>query len=303
MLDLNQIHLFVQIVKAGSFAGAARRLGIPTNTVSRHIRQLEQAADLPFLHRSTRKITLTAAGHAFYERCTPSIEDLSRVSEETLDAGRVPSGVLRVAAPAGFFDILGIKHTAEFLSLHPSVRLEFVLDDAKTDLIAESIDVAFRSGRLIDSRSSGTRLVQSHSILAASPAYIKKYGSPASPQALSNHACIPLARDPGRVQWRLDGPGGSTEVTVSGSFRANTAQAVMQAAVAGLGIALLPYPLTVPALETRQLVRVLDEYRQEGISMHAIVLSRRQTSRAVAAFVEFMSSRLLREAASWNEPR
>src|SRR5262249_16047786 len=214
---------------------------------------------------------------------------------------QVPSGLIRVAAPAGFFDILGVKHAAQFLALHPRVRLEFVLDDAKTDLIGESIDVAFRSGRLLDSPTAGTRLVQSRSILTASPAYIEKHGLPASPQALGEHSCIALARDSSRGHWRLDGAGGASEVTVSGSFRANTAQAVMQAAVAGLGIALLPYPLAARALEAGQLVRVLPDYRQEGASIYALVLSRRQPSRAVAAFVEFMSERMRREGASWKD--
>jgi LysR family transcriptional regulator AphB len=178
--------------------------------------------------------------------------------------------------------------------------VEFVLDDAKTDLIAESIDVAIRSGRLLEHQSLGSRLIQTHSILVASPSYLAAHGWPSNPESLAEHECLPLARGSGRVNWRLDGPAGLTEVTVSGRFRANTARAVVQAAVAGLGVALIPYPLSTPEIEAGHLVRVLPEHRQEGASLYAVILNRRQVARAVAAFVDFISEKLRLDGASWK---
>jgi DNA-binding transcriptional LysR family regulator len=301
MLDLNHLRLFVEIVKVGSFAGTARRLGVPTNTVTRHIQQLEAAAHVRLMHRSTRKLTLSAAGRALYDRCAASVEDLSSAAKEMSEGGQMPSGLVRVAAAAGFFDVFAMKHIAEFLALYPHIRVEFLLDDAKTDLIAESIDVAFRSGRLLKSSSVGKKLIEAPSILVASPSYLAKNGAPTYARALSEHQCIILTTDSGRANWRLEGPSGSIEVTVSGRFRANSARAVMQAAVAGLGIALLPYPLCVAEIEAGHLVRVLSEHRHEAASVYAAFPNRRHIARAVSVFVDFVSEKLRSDGASWRQ--
>jgi DNA-binding transcriptional LysR family regulator len=301
VLDLNHLRLFVEIVKVGSFAGAARRLGVPTNTVTRHIQQLEAAARIRLIHRSTRKLTLTTAGQALYDRCAASVEELSNAAKETIDDSQAPSGLVRVAATAGFFDVFAMKHIAEFLTLYPRIRVEFVLDDAKTDLIAESIDVAFRSGRLLRSSSVGRKLIEAPSILVASPSYLAKNGAPTHPRALTEHQCVVLGRDSGRASWRLEGPSGLIEVTVSGRLRANNARAVMQAAVAGLGIALLSYPLCVAEIEAGRLVRVLGEHRHEAASVYAAFPNRRQIARAVSTFVDFVSEKLRLDGAVWRQ--
>jgi DNA-binding transcriptional LysR family regulator len=291
MLDLNQVLLFVEIVRAGSFAEAARRLGMPANTVSRHIRQLEAELDSRLLHRSTRKLTLTAAGQAFFDRCAPSIAELSQAGQELDDENRLPGGLVRVAAPAGFFDLFPVEWVAEFLATHPRARMEFVLDDAKADLVGESIDVAFRAGSLMVDSSVGRKLLETRFTLVASPSYLAARGMPEELDSLSEHDCLPLSNRSGPVTWRLDGRDGLVEVRVSGRFRANTARAVLQAAVAGMGIALLPAPLTGADLDAGRLVNVLPHYRQKGASLYAVFLSRRQVPRAVSAFVEFTAQK------------
>ena len=301
MLDLNHLRLFVEIVKVGSFAGTARRLGVPTNTVTRHIQQLEAAAHVRLMHRSTRKLSLTPAGQALYDRCAASLEELSKAAKEMIDDNQMPGGLVRVAATAGFFDVFAMEHIAEFLALYPRIRLEFLLDDAKTDLIAESIDVAFRSGRLLKSSSVGKKLIEAPSILVASPDYLAKNGAPTYPRALAEHQCVVLARDSGRTNWTLEGPSGPIEVTVSGRFRANSARAVMQAAVAGLGIALLSYPLCVAEIEAGHLVRLLSEHRHEASRVYAAFPNRRQIARAVSVFVDFVSEKLRLDGTSWRQ--
>jgi DNA-binding transcriptional LysR family regulator len=291
MLDLNQVLLFVEIVRAGSFAEAARRLGMPANTVSRHIRQLEAELDSRLLHRSTRKLTLTAAGQAFFDRCAPSIAELSQAGQELDDENRLPGGLVRVAAPAGFFDLFPVEWVAEFLATHPRARMEFVLDDAKADLVGESIDVAFRAGSLMVDSSVGRKLLETRFTLVASPSYLAARGMPEELDSLTEHDCLPLSNRSGPVTWRLDGRDGLVEVRVSGRFRANTARAVLQAAVAGMGIALLPAPLTGADLDAGRLVNVLPHYRQKGASLYAVFLSRRQVPRAVSAFVEFTAQK------------
>ncbi len=292
MLDLNQVFVFVEVVKAGSFAQAARRLQMPANSVSRKIQQLETDLGSRLIHRSTRKLTLTAAGQAFFERCGSAVSELAQVGQESVEGHKLPAGLVRVAAPTDFFDVFKLEWIADFLARHPKVRLEFILDDAKTDLIAASIDVAFRAGHLVDARQVGHKLTRTHFGLVASPGYVAARGAPTHPQALSTHDCIPQSNRSGPVTWDLQGPDGPASIEISGKFRANAATVVLRAAVAGLGIALLPDSVTTAEIEAGRLVRVLPKYRREGADLYAVYLSRRQIPLAVSAFLEFAGEKI-----------
>jgi DNA-binding transcriptional LysR family regulator len=292
MLDLNQVFLFCEVVKARSFAQAARRLRIPPNSVSRKILQLEADLGSRLIHRSTRKLTLTAAGQAFFDRCASLVSELVQAGQESMEGSKLPGGLVRVAAPTDFFDVFRLEWIAHFLTSHPKVRLEFFLDDAKTDLIAASIDVAFRAAHLVEAKHVGHRLTSTHFGLVASPTYVSARGTPSHPQALSNHDCLPQSNLSGPVTWHLQGPDGPTSIEVSGRFRANAARVVLRAALAGLGIALLPDSVTTPEIEAGRLVRVLPKYRREGADLYAVYVSRRQIPLAVSAFTEFAGERI-----------
>ena len=291
-LDLNQVFLFVEVVRAASFAAAARRLGMPANSVSRHIQQLEADVGSRLIHRSTRKLTLTAAGRTFFDRCAAPVSELTQAGQASLDDHPLPGGLVRVAAPADFFDLFQIDWIAEFLATHPRVRMEFVLDDAKADLVGESIDVALRAAHLVDRNHVGHKLVTTHFGLVASPSYLAARGTPTSLESLRDHDCLPQSNRTGPVVWHLHGPDGASEIQVSSRFRANTARAVLRAAAAGLGIALLPRPVTGPDVQAGRLLRVLPEYRREGGDLYAVCVSRRQIPRSVSAFIEFAAGKL-----------
>lgn len=292
MLDLNQIFLFVEVVKAGSFARAAQRLQVPANSISRKIQRLETDLGCRLIHRSTRKLTLTAAGQGFFDRCASSVSELALAGQESVEGNRLPGGLVRVAAPTDFFDVFRLEWIADFLVTHPNVRMDFVLDDAKTDLIAASIDVAFRAGHLVEARHVGHKLTSTHFGLVASPSYVAARGAPKSPRSLSAHDCIPQSNRSGPVVWNLQGPEGATSIAVSGRFRANAARVVLRAAIAGLGIALLPDSVTAPEFEAGRLMRVLPKYRREGADLYAVYVSRRQIPLAVSAFVEFAGDKI-----------
>jgi DNA-binding transcriptional LysR family regulator len=199
---------------------------------------------------------------------------------------------VRVAAPADFFDLFQIDWIAEFLATHPRVRMEFVLDDAKADLVGESIDVALRAAHLVDRNHVGHKLVTTHFGLVASPSYLAARGMPTSLGSLRDHDCLPQSNRTGPVVWHLHGPDGVSEIQVSSRFRANTARAVLRAAAAGLGIALLPRPVTASEVQEGRLLRVLPEYRREGADLYAVCVSRRQIPRSVSAFIEFAAGKL-----------
>ena len=295
MLDLNDVALFVQVVRAGSFAAAARRLGMPANSASRRIQQLEQQLGLRLMQRSTRKLTLTDAGATFYARCADQVESLAEAAQELSEGSQVPSGKVRAAAPADFFSFFRMELIAEFLAAHPKVRLEFVLSDQRADLIEQGIDVAIRAGKVLEPTLVARRIGGGRVTLLASPAYLAARGVPESVEALANHDCVTLPSASGRIVWRLDGPDGASETEVSGRLSANTAHAMLEAVLAGLGIGLLPAVVTSPDVRTGRLIEVLPEHGVEGIDVYLVYLSRRQLPRAVSVFIEFMVANMVGE--------
>jgi DNA-binding transcriptional LysR family regulator len=298
MLDLNEVRMFVHVVRARSFAAAARDLGTPPNTLSRRIRQLESTLGTRLMQRSTRKLTLTAAGQAFFERCAASVDGVMRAGKELLDGSSRPGGVVRIAAPADFLDLFDMDWIVDFLDRHPDVRLDFVLSDARADLIAEGIDVAFRGGHSHDPSTVLQRQISSqHFNLVASPAYLERHGEPRSLQELGGRDCL-TSQSSGRVSWWLQGPDGAEEVKVSGRFHASSARSLTKGCLAGLGIALLPTMVIAADLRAGRLVRVLPAYRREGADFNVLLPSRQQIPSAVSAFVDFATERLVTTVAS-----
>jgi DNA-binding transcriptional LysR family regulator len=293
MLDLNEVRMFVQVVRARSFAAAARRLNVPPNTLSRRIRQLEATLETRLMQRSTRKLTLTAAGQAFFERCAAAVDGVLAAGKELLDGSQKPSGSLRIAAPADFLDLFHTDWLVEFLALYPLVRLEFVLSDTRADLINEGIDVAFRGGTL-DAQQVFRRISSQSSNLVASPGYVAARGMPRKLADLATHDCLTITGAQKPVKWTLQGPDGDHEITVSGRLSSNSARSLTRFCVAGLGIALLPSLLILRELQTGQLVRVLPDHRRDGADFNIVLPSHDQIPTAVLAFVDFATDRLQR---------
>jgi DNA-binding transcriptional LysR family regulator len=291
-LDLNEVRMFVQVVRARSFAEAARRLAVPPNTLSRRIRQLETALDTRLMQRSTRKLTLTAAGQDFFDRCAAAVDGVLEAGKALVEGSNTPSGLVRVAGPLDFLDIFHIEWVAEFLSLHPAVRLEFVLNDARADLIDEAIDVAFRGGSSRESPAAYRQITAQYLKLVASPAYLAARGTPQTLEDLGLHDCLIASSRHGRITWTLQGPQGNEEVSVSGRFGVNSARVLVKSCIAGLGIALLPDMLIEPALRLGQVVRVLPAYRREGADFNIILPSPDQVPTAVGAFIDFAIEKL-----------
>lgn len=294
MLDLNDVAVFVQVVRSGSFAETARRLGIPPNTLSRRVQQLEARLGTRLLQRSTRKLSLTNAGEDFYDRCASAVETLGDAGQALMSGNKIPSGLVRVAAPAEFFDFFPMECLAEFLAQHPLVRVDFILSDARADLIADRIDVAIRGGVLEDSGLFARQVLHPGlDGLVASPDYLAARGAPATLQDLADHDCLVFAHPSGRATWRLSGlDGADAEVQVAGRFSGNTAQSLRKAAMAGLGIALLPSAITRRDLSAGMLVPVLPQFHRKGHGVHLVYASRRHLPSAVSAFIELVADKM-----------
>jgi len=288
----SSVAVFVHVVRDGSFAAAGRRLGIPSNTLSRRVRHLETMVNAPLLRRSTRKLGLTGAGQDFFEACVGSLDEIEEALQALLDSGREPSGRVKVAAPAEFFEIYGADLLSEFLARYPRVQLVFVVSDEKADLIGAAIDVAFRAGELEGSSLSARRLGDNEYGLFASPEYLARQGAPTEPELLQSKDCLVISGQTNKALWRLRGPRGTFEVPVTGRLAANAVRPIMVAARAGLGIALLPLNLVERDLAERRLVRSLPDYRDVRGGVYAVFPTRRQRALAVTVFVDHVIARL-----------
>ncbi|WP_152223535.1 LysR family transcriptional regulator [Pseudomonas sp. SCB32] len=293
MLDLNDLALFVHVVRAGSFSEAARRLRMPANTLSRRIDQLEGQLGTRLLHRTTRKLSTSADGQALFDRCAPALEQIFEIERRTADK-QAPSGLVRVTAMAALFELFPLEWLNEFYARYPDISLEFLLDDTPTDLVAERVDLALRSGIETGSGFRVRRLAPNAMILAASPAYLQRRPAPRTLRALAEHDCLTIANRQGRNTWRLQGPRGSQEVAINSRFAANDMRVLKQACIAGLGIALLPQLLAEPFIEQGELVRVLPNYRRESseLGLQLVFTSRPPIPPAVAVFADFLLKKL-----------
>lgn len=291
-IDLNELVCFIAVVRTGSFTAAARLSGVPANTLSRRVQHLESTLGVKLIQRSTRHLAITEAGHLLFERCENAASIIEQASQEVADLTRSVSGCIRVAATVDFFDIFKPVWLAQFLAVHKNVRLEFVLDDAPVNLIAERIDVAIRRGHLASSGLVARRLGTTHHILVAAPSYLRERGTPLQIGELATHDCITILNSESRNRWLLTGPHGLEEVEVHGRMSANTSQALKHAAVAGLGLALLPLILAAEELASGRLVQVFPEYRRDGGGVYAVFPGRGHVPAAATLFANFVAEKL-----------
>jgi LysR family transcriptional regulator AphB len=297
-MNLNDIMLFVQVVEAGSFAGAGRRLRVPANSISRRIQDLETALGARLLRRSTRRMTLTDAGRNLYDESAERLQAVQQSALALVDAAEEPSGTIRIAAPADVLDIFGLDWIAEFLGAYPRVSIEFRLSDDRADLLDEGIDLAFRTSSALDLNLIARKIGTSRVMLVASPLYLDRRGRPAAAAELADHDCITLAAHGRPATWRLEGPAGIEEVVVAGRFAASTMRGVAAAAAADLGIALVPPLLVRDHLNSGALSRVLPSHGGVEAGAYFAYLPGRVQPKAVRAFIDFAVGRL---QAKWAE--
>lgn len=293
MIDLNDLAMFVQVVRAGSFSEAARRLHMPANTLSRRIDQFEGQLGTRLLHRSTRKLAPSTEGQALYERYAPALDQILEIERFHADT-QAPSGSVRVTAMAGLFEFLRMEWLSEFYARYPNISIDFLLDDTPTDLVAERIDLALRMGIETGSSFKVRRLAPNALILAASPAYLERRPAPRTLRELADHDCLTISNRQGRSTWRLQGPRGSQEVSIKSRFAVSDMRVLAQACLAGLGIALLPQLLAEPAIAKGQLTHVLPTYRRASaeLGLQLVYTSRPPVPPAVAVFGDFLFDKL-----------
>lgn len=286
----DDLEFFTATVDAGSFAEAARRLRVTPSAVSRRVAQLERTLGAELLARTTRSLRLTDDGRAFHERCGRALGELREARDALARASRAPAGVLRVDAGVALGRELLVPRMPELLARYPAIGLELTLRDQLVDPLAEGLDVLVRIGRLRDSSLVARRLGESRLALCASPAYLRRRGTPKRPTDLARHDCIGYLRD-GRPQpFRFVGDDGVLQaIEVAGRCHGNDADTIRQLAIAGHGIAAVFDFYVAAALASGELVPVLGDFPQESWPIHALYPRNRHLVPRVAVFLDFVA--------------
>jgi DNA-binding transcriptional LysR family regulator len=288
-MKLEGIRTFVAIVEAGSITGAARRLGVAKSVVSHRLSELEDAVDARLVQRSSRRLSLTEQGETFHRFCARMLGELDEAVSLIAEKGHELRGPLRVAAPMSF----GLLHLGPalfpFLKEHPGIRLDLDLNDRMVDLVGEGYDMAIRIGRLPDSSLVARRLVSSERLVVASPGYAREHGLPSRVEELSEHRGILYSNVHPHDQLRFEREGGSVTGHFQAAMKVNNGDAMRDAAIAGLGIAVIPDFIVWQALADNRLQTVpLDGILPES-GVYAVFPQSRHLPAKVRALVEHLA--------------
>lgn len=288
---LDAYRLFVRVAETGAISRAAREMGLGQPAASRLLGGLESQLGARLFARSTRQLTLTEAGRLALDRARALLIEAEGLEAAVRGLDRTPAGLLRVSASVAFGRAELIPRAAAFLEAHPLMRLDFLLRDERVDPVAESVDLTFRLGPLEDSRLTARRLGGHARRLVATPAFVARYGAPASPQDLHNAPTLDFSGLSFGRRWPLSDGQRTVEVEIRGETRASSGEAVLDLALQGLGVAMLPAFLVDPLLADGRLVRILPDWNGPALDLHA-VWAARELPRKARAFLDFVAPRL-----------
>jgi DNA-binding transcriptional LysR family regulator len=282
---------FARVVEARSFTGAATKLGVTKSVVSARVSQLEERLGVRLLHRTTRKLALTADGLALFERCARVLAAADEAVAVAQGSAEAPRGVLRVDAPVVFAQEYLAAPMAAYLAQQPDVRIELTMSDRAIDLVEEGVDVAIRiSARLRGAGLVARKLASDRTVLCAAPAYLAQRGTPASAQDLLDHDCLLYALLKTADEWRFRERGHAETFTVpvTGRFSAASGAVIRQAALAGMGVAVLPAFMVAGDLAAGRLRAVVDSFCGVELGVYAVYPETRRPPSKVRAFVDLL---------------
>ena len=291
MDKLDAMNAFAKVVAAGSYAEAARRLGLTRSAVSKAVMELEQLLGARLLDRTTRRVTPTEAGLAYYERCVSILADVEETEIQISRLHDEPRGVLKINAPMSFGILYLGEAVAEFMTRYPELRIELVLNDRFIDPLEEGVDVTVRIGALGDSSLIARRLAPARLALVASPQYIERHGAPQTPQDLSVHRCLAYGHMAAVHRWQLMQGSEVVAVQITSSLCSNNGEVLRTAALAGNGIANLPTFLVGPDIAAGRLVAVLPDNPPTELGIFALYAPNRYLAAKTRVFIDFLVAR------------
>jgi DNA-binding transcriptional LysR family regulator len=305
MDSLTAMRLFADVVQSGSFSQTARHFGLSASSVNRAVDRLEQEAGARLIDRTTRRHSLTEAGHLYVQHINRVLADVDATREALAGLATEPRGVLHVSAPVTFGRLCIAPLMHDFLTRHPAIEVELSLTDRLVDLVDEAVDVAVRIGELDDSSLVARQLLPMDRIVCASPHYLERVGRPTQPEHLSRMACLAFHRQatigrehpPSKI-WTFEKDGQTWHIPVTGNFRSNSGDALVAAALQHHGLVLVPQWLVKDELARGLLVPVLADFdvAPDGINnaVHLVYPSRRLLPQKVRVLVDFLVERTSR---------
>ena len=289
MDKLTSMNVFVRVAKHGSFASAARDLGLSRAMVTKHVMQLESKLNTRLFNRTTRSLSLTDVGLSYLERCQQILQDVSEMEAAVTHMQTEPSGILKISAPP----VIGAVHIApalaEFLKIHPELSVEMILKSTPADLIDDGLDIAIQLGKLENSSLIAKKLASSPLVVCAAPSYLQEYGIPETPEDLEQHSCLINWAIPPRDLWYFKHNGsGIKKIRVTGRMQSNVADPIRIAAIKGLGLTMLPRYVVGRDIEKGKLQTVLDDFTPPPLDIHAMYPHRKYLSAKVRLFLEYL---------------
>lgn len=287
--NISDLLLFVAAVKTGSLTAAGRELGFSSAVVSKRLQRLEEQLGVRLLSRSTRKLCVTEQGACYHDYCLRVIAELDEAESALTHNNNHPKGTLRVTVPAAFGRLHIAPLVPEFLRRYPGLRLSLHLSDGIVDIIEDGYDVAVRIGDMKNSNLVAKLLATDHRKVVATPAYIKKFGSPEKPEDFINHNALLFANPIPLDQWHFTDPlGNPRSVKVSGNFETNNCEALREAIFADAGIALRPTWDVWKDIKSGTLQVLLPEYAHPSFNIQAVYPSRRHLPQKVRVFIDLL---------------
>ncbi|MGB5975287.1 MAG: LysR family transcriptional regulator [Nodosilinea sp.] len=293
MDKLESMRAFTQVVEAGGFAAAARKMGLSRSAVNKLVMNLEEHLQTQLLHRTTRKVSPTDAGRAYYDRCLAILADLEEAELALTRLQQEPRGSLRINAPMTFGTLYLAPLVVEFMAKYPNLRVELVLNDRRIDPVEEGFDVTVRiAAAPPGSGLIAHRLAPCPLVLCAAPAYLQQRGVPVHPDELEHHACLHYGHRTQDNSWTLVGSTSYT-VAINGPLCCNNGEVLRAAAIAGLGVVMLPEFIVEQDLASDRLHSVLADYPPPVINIYALYPINRHLSTKVTRLVEFLAEEIL----------
>jgi len=287
---LRVIEVFARVVESGSFSAAARDLGIGQPAVSKIIAALEERLRVRLLARSTRRVTPTEAGVAFYERAVRALTEANEADAAAQGLGAGLEGRLRVCAPVTFARLHLVPKLGRFLEANPRLRLEMIMDDRTVNLLEEGVDVAAHLGTLTDSALTARKIAQAECVVVASPSYLARRGTPRAPTDLLKHAAIIYGQRSGGDEWVFRRGRSEVSVRIRGVLTLSAAEGVRAAVIAGQGFAIASRWMFAPELESGEVVTLVPKWRLPPMDLWVVYPAGRLTSTKARAFVKWFET-------------
>ncbi|WP_417803473.1 LysR family transcriptional regulator [Thalassospira lucentensis] len=292
MDKLASLQTFIRVVEDGSFAAAARTIGQSRSQVNRAVVALEDDLGVQLLNRTTRQVSVTPSGQAYYQRAKAILADLTEAEDSIRESRETPTGDIRINAPMSFGTLHLGPALVDFARLYPDIRVELALNDHFIDPVADGFDITVRISRPTETLALiDHEIIPMKRVLCASPEFIHKHGEPGDIRDLATLPCLHYGNLPSGASWKLTGPDGPVAVQVNGVFCCNNAEVLRDAAVAGLGIAELPTFIAGAELQTGRLVTVLYDYAPPELFLSLLYPPSRQLSSRIRLLVDFMHDR------------